>query len=186
MKLYKKTQIALWLLTPAAALFILSPLARVRAPGGETRMVFLSGDISLKQQVKEIVNEHGEPWPVIKALISVESSWNPVGKNINGNGTVDHGLMQINSKTLKAYGIDISDAYDVPTNVRAGLRNFKECKMPAMRYMLDNKIPVTARNYTRWTIACYNAGPSRHRIKRGLGHANKVLAQIRPEDWRRI
>lgn len=58
------------------------------------------------------------PW-VLRAIIKVESNFNPAAVNKNRNGTVDVGIAQINSmhfKELAKYGVAPSDLMDACTS----------------------------------------------------------------------
>lgn len=59
---------------------------------------------------------------LLKAIAKVESSFNPVALNFNKNGTVDYGLMQINSSWKKTLGEDLWQAvlFNPCTNVMVG------------------------------------------------------------------
>lgn len=60
---------------------------------------------------------------VLRAIAIVESGGRPNAKNTNRNGSVDYGLMQINSihlPELARYGIGVSDLYDGCKSVYTG------------------------------------------------------------------
>lgn len=57
----------------------------------------------------EAAQRYGINEKILIAIAKVESNFNPSAININKNGSVDHGLMQINSQHLNklaALGID--------------------------------------------------------------------------------
>lgn len=108
-----------------------------------------------------------DPW-LLYAIASVESSYNPAAVNrANNNGSVDTGLMQVNSihwPALRRYGIDPSALYNA-------------C---ASTYIGAWVLAQTQRRYgNSWeAIAAYNTGsvedPRRRAI--GLRYARKVYA----------
>jgi len=60
---------------------------------------------------------------LLRAISKVESKHNSKAININSNGTIDYGMMQINSfwgKKLKSFGIKTADLFDSCTNVYVG------------------------------------------------------------------
>lgn len=110
---------------------------------------------------------HVDPW-LLYAIAKVESSHNPSAVNrANRNGTVDTGMMQINSihwPTLRRYGIEPSALYNACASAYIGAW-------------------VLAQNQRRYgnswkAIAAYNVGsvedPRRYQI--GLRYARKVYA----------
>lgn len=56
----------------------------------------------------------------LEAIIKVESLGNAAATHVNRNGTVDLGLMQINSTNLPAFGLSASQVMDPCTNIRVG------------------------------------------------------------------
>ncbi|KVD99669.1 hypothetical protein WI91_02420 [Burkholderia vietnamiensis] len=60
---------------------------------------------------------------LVRGIAQVESGMRPTITNTNGNGSIDVGLMQINSwwlPTLARYGIHEQDLYDACTNAYIG------------------------------------------------------------------
>lgn len=47
--------------------------------------------------VKEKTEEIGVDYPTVAKIINCESGWNPNAKHLNQNGTMDTGLLQVNS-----------------------------------------------------------------------------------------
>lgn len=110
---------------------------------------------------------HGvDPW-LLYSIAYVESSHNPKARSKpNRNGTVDHGLMQINSiwlPTLDKHGIPRESLYNACASTFVGA------------WVLSN-------NYKRFgnswkAIAAYNVGnpdSSERRYEIGLNYAKKV------------
>lgn len=60
---------------------------------------------------------------LLKKIATIESGINPKAINKNANGTVDYGLMQINSshlRTLSQWGINEKNILDPKVNIYAG------------------------------------------------------------------
>jgi soluble lytic murein transglycosylase-like protein len=116
--------------------------------------------------------------PVVIAFsaVEVESGWNPNAVGLNGGGmdTADHGLMQVNARTARRAGVaEWIRLHDVQTNVELG-----------MRHLAADRDWAAKTEKSKWAIwrkalAAYNAGQANWR--RGLGHADKVLALVREE-----
>ncbi|WP_408580787.1 lytic transglycosylase domain-containing protein [Burkholderia cepacia] len=71
----------------------------------------------------EAAQEYAVPEWLLRATAQVESRMKPDAQNGNSNGSVDYGLMQINSSwlpTLAKYGISRDSLFDACTNVRVG------------------------------------------------------------------
>ena len=104
---------------------------------------------------------------ILWAIAKHESRLNPEAKNINSNGTVDIGIMQINTihlKELKKYNIGIKELYDPKTNIFVGA------------WVLSNCIKRYGSN--RNALTCYNG-----RIK-GNNYAFKVIKQLNKAEQR--
>jgi type IV secretion system protein VirB1 len=56
----------------------------------------------------------------LEAVIAEESGGNPVAVRVNRNGSVDRGLMQINSSWLPKLGLTAEQIMDPCTNIRVG------------------------------------------------------------------
>lgn len=72
---------------------------------------------------KEYGEHFGTPPALLKNIAKIESSLNPNCVNKNKNGTVDYGIMQINSvhfQELKKYGINESNIMNPKVNIMAG------------------------------------------------------------------
>lgn len=117
------------------------------------------------------VAETGVPADIACRLIQEESGWNRFARHVNSDGSVDKGLMQLNSKYIKSdYRWRFNDGrkidpFDAETSMRVGLRKL-------------------ALNHTRlgswWSaVAAYNCGLDWFRNHRpydeSIALANKVL-----------
>ena len=114
------------------------------------------------------------PSELLEAIAHVESGHNPGALNLNTDGSVDIGIMQINSRWLPALngvGITPDDLYVPCINIHVGA------------WILAQE--VKRYGYTWEAIGAYHAGPytSRTRIRKLESYriyARKVLAY-----WRR-
>jgi hypothetical protein len=99
------------MLRKAAFLVLLSPIA-VHAAGVDAIGVGVSVPIQPNDCVAAAAAYHQQnPW-VVRAILQVESSFNPKAYNRNKNGTYDIGIAQINSmhlKELSQWGIGPSE-----------------------------------------------------------------------------
>lgn len=110
-----------------------------------------SGDLT--EEMLEAFHNAGKFYnvnPVAPMTIGkIESGFNPLARNVNKNGTVDMGLMQINSAwlpDLKRYGLtDPAQLYDPIYNIFVGTWILRGCY---------NRFGQSWR-----TVDCYNKGP---------------------------
>lgn len=91
--------------------------------------------------ITEAAKKNGLSFPLLKALIHVESYFNP--KAVSKKGAM--GLMQIMPQNLEL--LDISDPFDPWENIMGGARYLK-----AMLERFKGKLPLA--------LAAYNAGPT--------------------------
>lgn len=112
-------------------------------------------------------NEHGITPIILESIAKVESSLNPRAINRNRDGSVDIGLMQINSgwlKTLKLSQNDLLD--DACLNTRVGAQILRHC---IDRYGVS------------WeAIGCYNATSRDKKV----GYAWKVFRILQKEQMK--
>lgn len=97
--------------------------------------------------IKQLADEHQVDFALVKAVMHVESSFNPYAKSHKGA----LGLMQLLPTTAQRYGID--DIYDPAQNVSAGVQHLRR-----LLQMFNNKHKLA--------LAAYNAGENavvRHR-----------------------
>ena len=117
---------------------------------------------------EDAAKHQGIPKDVLMAIAAQESSFNPRAVNrSNKNGTVDYGMMQINSwwlPKLRKFGIQSKeDLFDACTNIHVGAWIFAQ---------------GVAQHGWNWRgIGAYNASKDHLRLK----YAEKILRH-----WRRI
>lgn len=109
-------------------------------------------------------NEHGITPIILESIARVESNLNPRAINRNRNGSVDIGLMQINSGWLKTLNVSQKDLLDdACLNTRVGAQILRQC---IDRYGLN------------WeAIGCYNATSRDKKV----GYAWKVFKKLQNE-----
>ena len=96
----------------------------------------------LSDTIDEIAQEHGVSPALVKAVIRVESNWNP--NAISPMGAV--GLMQVLPSTARRVGV--RNPYDPQSNIRAGVKY--------LRQLLD-----MFENDEALALAAYNSGPAK-------------------------
>jgi soluble lytic murein transglycosylase-like protein len=110
------------------------------------------------------------PAALLRAIAHVESGDNASARNVNADGTIDRGLMQINSRwlpELRRFGIDESDLYVPCVSIHVGA------------WVLAQEIERYG--YSWEAIGAYQSGPYDLRSKakklaRYRVYANKVFA----------
>ncbi len=103
------------------------------------------------------------PW-LLLAIAKAESSLNPSVEHHNRNGTIDVGLMQINSIWAEPLGKAWGSLNDPCTNVMAGAWILRQC-------MRDY-------GYTWKAVGCYHSRTPERRDAYALRIAN-ILEQVR-------
>ena len=93
----------------------------------------------IEAHIERVAEEHKVDPALVRAVIEVESAWNPRAVSIKGA----LGLMQLMPATAARYGV--GDAFDPRQNVSGGTRH--------LRFLLD-----LFDNDTRLALAAYNAG----------------------------
>lgn len=107
---------------------------------------------------EEAASRYHVPAALLWAVAKVESGFNPTAINWNRNGSLDYGVMQINSFWLKSIGEDRWKALGDPCfNIHMGAYVMADC---LRRY-----------GYTYEGIGCYNADSYDKRIR----YASKVV-----------
>lgn len=93
---------------------------------------------------EEAATEHNVPAELLWAIAKVESGFNPQARFQNSDGTIDFGVMQINSSWETHFSTSVWSALDNPcTNVQVGAEILSDC---------------LKRNGYNWKgIGCYNA-----------------------------
>jgi soluble lytic murein transglycosylase-like protein len=109
--------------------------------------------------VLDISAAYSVPPYLVVAIAEVESSWDATAVAVNDNGTIDRGLMQLNSSWYTA-----QDWYDPAANVRAAIHH--------LIYLRSNNL-----NWWQVVIA-YNCGLGRIKNppSRSIDYAVKVFA----------
>ena len=105
--------------------------------------------------------EYDVPAAWLWAIAKVESNFDPMAVNSNADGSVDIGVMQINSWWAQRYGPELwSSLSDTCTNIRMGAFVLADCM---------------ARYGRNWQgVGCYNAAAPEKR----LAYARKVDAVL--------
>jgi soluble lytic murein transglycosylase-like protein len=110
--------------------------------------------------IRRVALENKVDFALVKAVMHVESAFNPYAKSDKGA----LGLMQVLPETARRYGVD--DAYDPAQNVVAGVRH--------LRYLLD-----TFHQKHRLALAAYNAGENAVLRHRGVPPYPETQAYVR-------
>lgn len=112
----------------------------------------------------EAGRQYGVSPRLLQGIARVESRMNPAATNRNRNGTVDLGLMQINSFWLKTLGTSAQTLIDKPCyNVRVGAWILSDC---------------LERHGNTWkAIGCYNATNHDNRVK----YSWKIYRELQKE-----
>lgn len=114
------------------------------------------------------------PSQLLEAIAHVESGRNPRALNVNSDGSVDIGLMQINSRwlpELSEIGITPDDLYVPCINVHVGA------------WILAQE--VERYGYSWEAIGAYHAGPYTNRTRDRKLNSYRVYARKVLADWRR-
>jgi len=88
---------------------------------------------------------------IYRAIAKVESNFNPYAINVNKNGTVDIGLMQINESTARYYGYNPRELFNVCKNVEVASLKIRDCYK---RY-----------GNTYETVGCYHSEKLFHKVR---------------------
>jgi soluble lytic murein transglycosylase-like protein len=104
--------------------------------------------------------EHNMDFALIKAIVHVESSFNPYAVSDRGA----RGLMQLLPETAKRHGIH--DVYDPAQNIEAGIRHLKY-----LSALFDNK--------NHLILAAYNAGENAVRRHNGIPPYTETQLYVR-------
>ncbi len=110
--------------------------------------------------IQRVAAENKVDFALVKAVMHVESAFNPYAKSDKGA----LGLMQMLPETARRYGVD--DAYDPVQNVVAGVKHLK--------YLL-----VTFNQKHRLALAAYNAGENAVLRHRGVPPYPETQAYVR-------
>lgn len=111
----------------------------------------------------------GIPSWVYYTIMSIESGFNPYAINKNKNGTIDIGLMQINSSTARHYGYyNLKELFDVCTNIKVATLKLADC--------------IYRNGWTYGAIGCYHSENINHKLKYigyFLKHKKKIEAMVK-------
>lgn len=110
--------------------------------------------------IRRVAAEHDVDFALVKAVMHVESSFNPYAKSHKGA----LGLMQLMPQTAERYGI--RDILDPTQNVVAGVRH--------LRYLLQ-----TFNHKHKLALAAYNAGENAVLRHRGIPPYPETQAYVR-------
>lgn len=103
----------------------------------------------LEPLIREVSRNHNLPPALIKALIKVESNFNPAATSPKGA----QGLMQLMPQT--ACDLQVANPYDIRENIWAGTSY-----LGALLQKFNFRLPLA--------LAAYNAGPERVRRHQGI------------------
>jgi soluble lytic murein transglycosylase len=110
--------------------------------------------------IAEAQRRHGVAGPLIKAMVRVESAFDP--RAVSHKGAL--GLMQIMPKNLKR--LKVRDPYNPWDNIMGGTRYLKE-----MLERFDGQLPLA--------LAAYNAGPHSVEQYRGIPPYDETQKYVR-------
>jgi soluble lytic murein transglycosylase-like protein len=110
--------------------------------------------------IRRIASEHGVEFALVKAVMHVESSFNPYARSPKGA----LGLMQVLPETARRHGVH--DVYDPEQNIEAGVRHLK--------YLLGL---FNHKHYL--VLAAYNAGENAVRNHRGIPPYQETQRYVR-------
>jgi soluble lytic murein transglycosylase-like protein len=113
------------------------PEVRLTPDTTNDRGVRLQPDRPYSEIIDKVAAQHGVDARLVKALIQVESAFQPTAKSAKGA----MGLMQLMPQTARQYAV--TDPFDARANIDAGIRHLKS--------LLD-RLPVNL------ALAAYNAG----------------------------
>ena len=113
---------------------------------------------------KEAGREYNINPLLLYAISKTESDLNPSAVNTNSDGTIDIGLMQINSSWIKAINLNPDLLLSDPCyNVKTGADILKKC--------------IDMHGYTWEAVGCYNAVSRNKRVK----YSRKIFDRLTSE-----
>ncbi|MBI5212513.1 MAG: lytic transglycosylase domain-containing protein [Nitrospirae bacterium] len=102
---------------------------------------------------------------LIESIARIESNLNPKAVNKNLNGSIDIGLMQINSFWVKTLGLNADELISNPCyNTMTGARILRQC--------------IDRYGYTWEAVGCYNATSKHKRVN----YSWKIFNRLRAEE----
>jgi soluble lytic murein transglycosylase-like protein len=126
----------------------------------QNSQLFRSDPDAYDRLIRQYSAEFKVDFALVKAVMHVESSFNPYARSRKGA----LGLMQLLPETAKRHGIQ--DVYDPARNIEAGVRH--------LRYLSD-----TFDNKQYLVIAAYNAGENAVRQHRGIPPYHETQSYVR-------
>jgi soluble lytic murein transglycosylase-like protein len=136
---------------------------------GATHKKAVVEDGKYSDLIRKYAQYHGVDPLLVKAIISVESRWNPRATSKSGA----QGLMQLMPETAAALGV--KDCYDPEENIRAGVKYLGELNKQFLH--------LGWRERQTHVVAAFNAGPNLikeagdyRRIPKAVQYTNKVMA----------
>ncbi|TAM46620.1 MAG: lytic transglycosylase domain-containing protein [Gammaproteobacteria bacterium] len=88
---------------------------------GSNPQFFRPSTTAYDDLIRRAVLEHGLDFALVKAIMHVESAFNPYARSHKGA----YGLMQLLPETAQRYGVERSELYDPHRNIEAGVRYLK-------------------------------------------------------------
>lgn len=122
--------------------------------------LFRADPTTYDRLIKRVADKYDVDFALVKAVMHVESGFNPYAKSNKGA----LGLMQLLPTTAQRYGID--DVYDPVSNIVAGVKHLK--------YLLE-----TFNNKHKLALAAYNAGENAVLRYRGIPPYPETRAYVR-------
>ena len=134
-----------------------------------TALLVLAAGTAAADCYDAAAERHRVPADILRAIACVESNHNPHAVNRNRDGSVDYGVMQINSSwltVLSRFGIERDHLWDPCTNVHVGA------------WVLAQKIQ--AFGFSWRAIGAYNAGLKETAFRERLryDYAKKVYSAL--------
>lgn len=134
-------------------------------------------EIFLDPIIIRVSKRHDMEPALIKAIIKVESDFNPVAVSRAGA----QGLMQLMPQT--AYAMDVLDPFDPEENIRGGTKYFKGL---LERFNYDIKISLAAYNAGETAVIKSGGIPkypeTREFVKKVIKYYRHYSAQMKPDD----
>jgi hypothetical protein len=113
---------------------------------------------------EEAGREYGISPQLLKTIAMTESNFKTDALNKNNNGTLDIGLMQINSFWIKILGLNANELISNPCyNTMIGAKILRQC--------------IDRYGYTWEAVGCYNAASSHKRVSYSWKIFNKLKAE---------
>lgn len=117
---------------------------------------------------EEAGKEHGINPVLLESIARTESNLNPKAMNKNQNGSIDIGLMQINSFWIKTLGLDSGKLISDPCyNTMIGAKVLKQC--------------IDRYGYTWEAVGCYNATSTPKRVRYSWKIFNRLKSEARSQ-----